>query len=138
MKFNRLHLFHIPLGLLMFSCGSSATVASTTSTTATDSLSIACSSVEGTIRKSYKTISDFTQNAATRVEAIAALGDMADALDSAATNLTSSNKEVFQDIALVLNQLRVAQLNESTVPESLWSALDTGFSDLDALCLFDQ
>ena len=122
----------------MFSCGSSATVASTTSTTATDSLSIACSSVEGTVRQSLNTISDFTQNAATRVEAIAALGDVADALNSAATNLTSSNKEVFQDTALVLNQLRVAQLNESTVPESLWSELDTGFSNLDALCPFAQ
>jgi hypothetical protein len=93
--------------------------------------------VQSALVSVVQTLSDYTQQGATDVEAILALGDGADALNSAADELTGYNQTVFRQTALSVNQIRVAKINGATPTRAVWDALDENFTNIQALCDVD-
>lgn len=103
-------------------------------TTTISPVLFACRSVQSALVSVVQTLSDYTQQGATDVEVIMALGDAANAFNSAADDLTGYHQSVFRQAALSVNQIRVAKINGSTPPQAVWDAVDQNFTNIQTLC----
>jgi hypothetical protein len=97
----------------------------------------ACRSVKSALVGVIQTLSDYTKQGATDLEAITAMGELADALNLAAESLSGYSETVFRQTALSVNQLRVAKINGSTPNQSVWDATEQNFTNIETLCSFD-